>query len=899
MRILASLRSIASALFRRSQIESEMDEEFHSHIQKRADDLERSGLPRAEAERRARIEFGGYERIKEESREAFGSQFLETLLQDVRFGLRMLRKSPGFSAIAVLTLALGIGANTAIFSVVEGVLLKPLPYPHQEELVAVRHTAPGLSIKDLSASISNYFIYREQSRTFQDIGLFYSTGYSVNVTGLAEPEHVPALGVTDGVLPILGVTPLLGRSFARADDSPGSAETVILTYGYWRRKFGGDRSVIGKTITVDGKLRQIIGVLPRKFRFLDQPESALILPLKLDRAKTFRGNFSYGAIARLKSGVTLAQANADVARMLPIEERSFPMAPGFSLKLLQDARFGPNLRPLKQHVVGDVGKVLWVLMGGIGLVLLIACANLANLLLVRAEGRQQELAIRAALGASRGRIAAELFSESLILVLLGSLFGLGLAFGALRVLVAMAPTGLPRLNEIGVDGSVVLFTLAVSLAASLLFGCVPVFKYAGAGLGTGLRESGRSMSESRERHRSRGVLVIVQVALALVLLVSSGLMIRTFRALTRVDPGFIAPSEVQTFRVAIPDTQVKDPERVLRIQEEISHKIEAIPGVSSVGVSRNVPMDGSQWKGRVFPKDRAYVPGELSIHRFRFVSPGFLKALGTPLVAGRDFTWSDIYNKVPVAMVSEKLAREYWHDPSSALGKQIRVSTKDDWREVVGVVGNIHDDGMEKEPPSSVYWPILAARFESNDIDVRRRVAFSIRSPRAGSEGLMNEIRRAVWSVDSNLPLGDVHTLDYYYTRSMARISFTLVMLAVAGGMALLLGIVGLYGVIAYSVSQRRREIGIRMALGAKHQEVVGMFVRHALGLTGVGVASGLVAALALMRLMSSLLFGVRPIDPVTYAAVSLGLIITAAVASYLPARRAAAVNPVESLRAE
>jgi len=376
-------------------------------------------------------------------------------------------------------------------------------------------------------------------------------------------------------------------------------------------------------------------------------------------------------------------------------------------------------------------------------------------------------------------------------------------------------------------------------------------------------------------------------------------MIRTFRALTRVNPGFVAPSELQTFRVGIPENEVKEPERVVRMQEEILRNIEAIPGVSSVALSMSVPMDGNNSIDPVFAKDRAYSPGDLPLRRFKFIAPGFFKTLGTPLVAGRDLTWSDIYNKVPVAMVSEKLAREYWHDPTSALGKQIRVSTKDDWREVVGVVGNIQDDGMDKEAPSSVYWPILAARFESTDIDVRRNVAFSIRSPRTGSESLMNEVRQAVWSVDPNLPLADVHTLDYFYRKSMARTSFTLVMLAVAGGMALLLGIVGLYGVIAYSVSQRRREIGIRMALGAQQQELTGMFVRHALGLTGVGVACGLGVAPALTRLMSSLLFGVRAIDPVTFGAVSLGLIATGALASYLPARRAAAVNPVESLRAE
>jgi predicted permease len=819
-----------------------------------------------------------------------------SLTTQLRQVLRRLGRAPMFTVVTLLTLALAIGANTAIFSVVEGVLLKPLPYPHPEQLVAVWLTAPGINIKDLNPSSADYFIFRDDNRTFQDIGLYM--GYSVNITGLAEPDHAAGLQVTDGVLRVLGVTPILGRSFTRADDSPGSAETVMLAYAYWQRAFSGDRSMIGKTITVDGTPRQIIGVLPRNFRFGGN-DLALLLPLQLDRAKTFLMPFNYDCVARLKPGVTLAAANGDVARMLPIVLRSFPPPPGYTVKMFQDVRIGPNLRTLRQDMVGDVGSVLWVLMGGIGLVLLIACANVANLLLVRAEGRQQELAIRAALGASRTRLTGEILFESLVLALLASVLGLGLACAALRVLVAMAPADLPRLNEIGVDGTVLLFTLALSLVASLLFGSIPTVKYAGGRLGTGLREAGRSMSESRERHRARSLLVVIQVALALVLLISSGLMIRTFRALTKVNPGFAAPSEVQTFRVNIPDTDVKDPEQVVHVQQEISHKIEAVPGVSSVGLSMSVPMDGNEWGDVVFARDRTYAPGDVPLCRYRFVAPGLFKTLGTPLVAGRDFTWSDIYTKVPVAMVSEKLAREYWRDPSSALGKQIRANAKDDWREVVGVVGDVHDDGVDKNAPRSVYWPILAARFTGTDIDVRRYVTFSIRSPRAGSESFMNEVRRAVWSVDPNLPLADVHTLDYYYAKSTARTSFTLVMLAVAGGMALLLGIVGLYGVIAYSVSQRRREIGIRMALGARHQELAGMFVRHALGLAGVGVACGLAAAPALTRLMSSLLFGVKSVDPPTYAAVAIGLIATAALASYLPARRAAAVNPVESMRAE
>ena len=743
-----------------------------------------------------------------------------------------------------------------------------------------------------------YFIYREQSRTFQDIGLY--TDDSVSVTGVGEPDQVQALRVTDGTLPILGISPMLGRWFTRADDLPSSPDTVMLTYGYWRGKFGGDSSIIGRSITVDGKPRQVIGVLPQRFSFMDQDVPPVILPFKFDRNKTFLGNFSYQAVARLRPEATVAQANADVARMIPIVYRSFAAPPGFSVKLFEQLRIRPDIRPLKQHVVGDVGDVLWILMGSIGIVLMIACANVANLLLVRAEGRQQELAIRAALGATRGRIATELLFESVILGLAGSALGLGLAHGALRFLVAMAPAGLPRLNQIDVNGHVLLFTLVVSLLASLLFGSVPVFKYAGAGLGRGLREGGRALSQSRERHRARSTLVIVQVALAFVLLICSGLMIRTLRALTHVQPGFTAPAEVQTFRLSIPEAEVKDSERVAHIQEEILHRIEAIPGVSSAGLCSTISMDGYGSFDLVFAQNRTYAEGKIPpIRRFKFMSPGFLGTLGIPLIAGRDLTWTDIYNKIPVALISENMAREYGHDPAAALGKRIRPGPEDDWREIVGVVADVHDDGMNKEASISVYWPIMMKRFEGDETMVRRDPAFAIRTSRAGSENLMKDVRQAVWSVDPNLPLADVHTLRYFYLKSMARTSFTLVMLAVAAGMALLLGIVGLYSVLAYSVSQLMREIGIRMALGAAAREVLTMVVKQGAILAAIGIAGGLVAAFGLTRLMASLLYGVRPTDPLTFAAVSLVLAGVALLASYIPARRATKVDPMVALRYE
>jgi predicted permease len=802
-----------------------------------------------------------------------------------------------FTAITLVTLAIGIGANSAIFSVLNGVLLKPLPYPEPDRLVAVWETAPGLNIPELNASPSTYFTFREEGRTFQDIGLW--RGDSVSVTGMAEPEQVDALFVTDGVLPILGVRPVLGRWFSRKDDSPGSPGTVMLAYGYWQRRFGRDPGVVGKRIVIDGNAGEVIGVMPRNFRFMNQ-NAGLILPFHLNRGSAFIGNFSYQAVARLKPGATIAQANADVARMLPIMVANFRPAPGMNLKMIEEARLGPNVRPLKNDVVGDVGKVLWVLMGTIGIVLFIACANVANLLLVRAEGRQQELAIRAALGASRGRIARELLLESITLGVLGGALGIGLADAALRALVAIGPVGLPRMDEISLDTQVLLFAIAISLASGLLFGLIPVFKYAVPQLGTALRQGGRTLSDGRERHRARSVLVVVQVALALVLLISSGLMIRTLRALRQVEPGFHQPAEILTLRLSIPDAQAPKAEQVVRLYEGILQKLAAIPGVASTGLSTSITMDGSHSNDPIFAEDRVYSEGQIPpLRRYKFISPGIFAAMGNPLAAGRDMSWTDIYERRPVVLISENLAREFWHSPAAAVGRRIRENPKAPWREIIGVAGNERDDGPDKNAPAIVYWPVLLKGFWGEAVSVQRGVAFAIRSSRAGSATFLKEVQQAVWSVNPNLPIADIRTVKEIYTRSMARTSFTLVLLTLAAAMALLLGVVGIYGVISYSVSQRTREIGIRMALGASQRTVRRMFVRHGLALTGIGVACGLAAALALTRLMTALLFGVSAVDPITYCAVPVALAFAAWLASYVPARRATVIEPVDALRAE
>jgi putative ABC transport system permease protein len=820
-------------------------------------------------------------------------------MRSLRHVFRRLARAPMFTTITLVTLALGIGANTAIFSVVNGVLIKPLPFPQAQELVGIWHLAPGITgnVGNINCSPTMYFTYRDESRTFRDFGLWSNGGASV--TGVGEPEQVRAVFVTHGTLQALGVQPAVGRWFSKSDDTPGTPDTVMLTYGYWQRRFAGDKSAVGRTLTVDSKPHTIIGVMPQDFRFMNA-SAELILPQRFDRNKVFLGNFSYQGIARLRPGITLQQANADLARMLPIWLRTWPTPPGFSRTLFENARFAPKIQPLKQEVVGDIGATLWVLMGTIGLVLLIACANVANLLLVRAESRQQELAIRAALGAGWGRIAREMLLESVTLGVLGGTLGLALAYACLRMLVAKGPETLPRLGEIGIDPLVLGFSLVVSLLTGLMFGLIPAVKYAGPHVAAALRGGGRTMSQGRERHRARNTLVVVQVGLALVLLVGSGLMIRTFQALRSVQPGFTSPEQVQLLHISISESQVKDPERVMRMQNEMLNKLAAIPGVASVAFASAAPLEGFNSNDLLYAEDKSYAPGQIPpIRRFRFVSPGFWKATGTPLIAGRDFTWTDLYNKRHVAMVSENLAREMWGAPAAAVGKRIREGPKEYWREIVGVVGDVHDNGAQQKAPSFAYWPTLMDSFYGEPVLGTRFGAFVIRTNRAGTESFLAEARQAIWSVDANLPVFLVRTLKDVYDMSLARTSFTLVLLAIAGGMALVLGVVGIYGVIAYAVTQRTREIGIRMALGAQPMGLQRMFVRQGLLLAAIGAALGLAAAAGLTRLMSSLLFKTPALDPLTYAVVSALLIMAAALASYFPALRATSIDPVEALRIE
>ncbi len=893
---ISGLRFVLS----RQRVDEETRHEVEAHLELLVERYRRSGMSEGEARIAARRQFGSVLSSREQVHEMNSIGWIERLDRDLRFTIRTLRKTPGFTIAAVATLALGIGATTAVFSVLNAVLIRPLPYPQPDALVGIWHSAEfqGHTSNNVRLSSTMYLAYREHNQTFRDFGVWHTE--SATVTGIGEPEEVRTLVVTDGALRALGVQPALGRGFTADDDTPGTPETVILTHGYWQRRFGQDRALIGRAITIDSRSREVIGIMPPGFRFLNE-DPEVILPQRFEGAQLQPNDVHmYVGIARLKSGVPLALADADVGRMLPIWIDQY----GTSGAVLRAAHFAPALRPLKQDVVGDIGPVLWILMGTIGTVLMIACANVANLLLVRAEGRQQELIVRAALGAGWSHIARQLLVESATLGMLGGALGLAFAYAGVRTLVAASPANLPRLAEVSIDGAVLAFALALSLLSGLLFGLVPVVRYAAPRSSrplSGMLHGGSgTMSQSRERHRLQNMLVVTQVALAVVLLVASGLMIRTFAALRNVQPGFVRPEKVQMLRLSIPEAQAHEPERVVRMQHDIVARIASIPGVTSVTFSTAMPMEMEFENNMVVTaEDKTYGEGIPPLRRSKSVAPDLFATLGTPIIAGRDFSWTDIHDNREVVVVSESLARELWGGPSAALGKRLRVGRAGKLNEIVGVVGDVHDSGVQEHAPAIVYWRAGVQRGPGiPSAYVPRSVTFAIRSERAGTEDLVRQIGRAVWAVNPNLPLAAVQTLADVYDRSMARTSFTLVLLVIAGCMALVLGIVGIYGVISYGVSRRRREIGIRLALGAQQSALRRRLVCQGLVLAGIGSVIGLGVAMGLTRLMSSLLFDISPLDPLTFASVPLVLAMAAAFASYVSVRRAAALDPLEALKA-
>jgi predicted permease len=820
-------------------------------------------------------------------RESPRASLVEDVRQDVRHALRVLGKERLFAVAAVLTLAVGIGGTTAIFSVVNGVLIKPLPYQDPDALVRIVHTIGGIRQPYFSDVIFQSYV--QHSQVFSDVGVWMPDA-TATITGQGEPEEVRSLTASRSVLTTLGVPAAFGRWFSAAEDSPGGPNTVMLMHGYWRRKFGGDPAVLSRSLTIDGRPHQIVGIMPAHFRF--GTEFEIVRPLRVNTAAP-GPVFRLLGVARLKSGVTLAQANADAGRVL---QAWFELA---KTRPEVRARWIPTLQALKEDVVGDVAATLWVLMGAIAIVLLMACANVANLLLVRADGRRREFAIRVAVGAGWMRIVRQVVVETLMLALLGGVVGVVLAEVALRALIAIAPANLPRVTDIAIDPVVLGFAVTISLLSGLLFGSVPIVKQARPrfdALGAGGSE------RITRTQRSQQALVAAQMALALVLLISAGLMIRSVQALRSVDPGFTGPDTLQTFTMSIGPNQAPEPERAIRMQQDVLDRIAAIPGVSSVAFSTRMPLGVDRASSALTAKNKPDDGRTPPNHQVKIISPGLFRTQGTPIVAGRDFTWSDVLDTREIAIVSANLARELWGSPQAAVGQMLReyYDKRSPWREVVGVVGNVRDDGVHRDAPTTVYFPAAPLQRVFGLAGYQaRRVTVAIRIERARTTDLLDHVREAVRAVNASIPLADVQTLDEVYRRSMARTSFTLLTLAIAGTMALLLGMCGIYGVISYAVSQRRREIGIRLALGASLTQVLRLFLRRGLVLGAIGLAAGLGSAIVATRLMRSLLFGVTPLDPMTFAAMPVLLAAAAALASYLPARAAMRVDPVETMRAE
>jgi len=886
-------------IFRRRKLNDELSEELQGHIEERTEQLIRlEGLSHAEARRAVLRAFGNPALVATRSREVWQWPRLESFLADTRLVFRRLAKAPGFAATVLLTLAIGIGANTAVFSVVDGVLLKPLPYPDSDRVVSLWLQAPGAGMADFAAGLmmspSMYLVFSEHNQSFESMGIW--SPRTANVTGLAQPEQVHSVLVSDGVLQTLGVPAVVGRWFSQQDQEPHGAKTVILSFSYWQRRFAGDRSVIGRSIQVDSQAREIVGVMPRGFRVVDQ-DFDIFVPLAPDRTINDGPPFAFYGVARLKPGMTISQADADISRLLPLWMGSWPYGHYFAVW-----RITPNFRSLKKQVIGQVGNVLWVVMATVGLVMLLASVNIANLLLVRADSRQQELSIRAALGAGRARIARELLTESILMGVLGGVLSIAVAYGGLRLLKTLGPDQLPRLSEVSLDGRSLLFTLFLSVLSALLFGSILAVKYVYVKASDALSRSNRTMSSSRTRNRSRNVLVVAQVAMALALLVSAALMIRTFMALLRVNPGFSDAAHVQTMRTTIPTSMVPDEQMVARIENNLVDRLAAIPDVSAVGFAASVPLDGidADWN-QFLVEGKDYDINKPRMRLYDYVSPGYFNAMGTHLVAGRDFNWTDNYSLRHKVIVSENFASETWGSAANAIGKHARQFNRNPWDEVIGVVEDVHQHGVDEKAPAIIYWPVLMYRpyIEQPTIGAQRNVTFAIHSRRAGSGNFLSQVRQAVSSVNPNLPVAGVRTMQEVYGQSLARQSFTLVMLGIAGSMALALGVIGIYGVISYAILQRTREIGIRMALGAQRRTVKWMFVRSALTLTAGGIAIGLVASALLVQLMKALLFGVHPLDPISFIAVPLVLVAAGALASYLPAARAAAVNPVDALKTE
>jgi predicted permease len=882
-------------MFQRKRPAGDFNAEIEAHLKIEAERLREEGLSEDEARARALRAFGNVTRAQERFFERGRWIWWDHLRQDVRFGLRTLGKNTGFTAIAVLTLALGIGANTAIFSVIDAVLLRPLPFRDAGRLVLIKEKLPLLSAEPVAMPAPDIVTFQRQSKAFSGVAGFQKTHFELS--GAGEPVRVVAARVSSDLFSVLGVAPAVGRTFTREEDRPGSL-LAILSYQLWQSRFAGSTDVVGKTVELDRKLYLVIGVMPAQFEFpliRVAGEAELWVPMGLTPAELsdFGDNFDYSLIARLKPGVSVAQANSDVQSV------ARGILEGYPASMRGELNLSAVTIPLREAVTGQVRTLLWVLFGAVGFVLLIACANVANLLLARSVGRRREVALRAALGAGRGRLARQFMAESLLLSLAGGGAGLLLAAWCTHVFVALSPAGLPLVNAIGLDTGVLLFAMAASVLAGLLFGTAPALAAYGSNLNLALRESARSVAGGSGQHRARAGLVIVETALALVLMTGAGLLIRTFVRLRATDPGFDT-AHLVTMALDLPGAKYQRGQDVLGFYQQLLARLGQLPGVVNVGAGTSFPLVTPNWNHIFTPE--GYQPGGRQSARIAWhtlVLGDYFQTLRIPLVRGRYFTDEDRAGALPVVIVSEALAERYWpgQDP---IGKRLKwgpPEAKSPWLTVVGVVGDVKLQELGEQMTLHTYEPYLQ-RPEIWGNGLGRALSVAVRAPGSPS-ALTSELREAVSGLDRELAVSHLETVDEAVSATLAPQRFNLFLIGAFAMLALVLGSLGLYAVISFSVTERVHEVGIRMALGARRSEVLKLVVGQGLRLTLIGVAFGVAGSLALTRFLASLLYDVKPTDPLTFAAVCALIVLVALAASFIPARRATRLDPLAALRSE
>ena len=865
--------------------ERELAREMESHLALMQDEFENRGLPPEDAKLAARRAYGGVELAKELHREARSFLWIEQRFKDVRYGGRNLLRTPGFTAIAVITLALGIGANTAVFSVVNAVLVRPLAYMDPDRLVTVLHYGTG------PVSVANYSDWRDQSRSFEAMGA--AEYWTPNLTGTDSPEHLLGLHVTQNLLPMLGVQPLLGRLFVPGEDSKGAEHEVILSYQLWRRRFSLDPNVLGKAINLGGEAYTVVGVMPLGFKFAPfwATRAELWAPLAFgDRVHERDGN-SLRVFARLKHDVPIEQARTDLATLTARLEKQYPATNRDIV-----------VTPLRENVVGKVETPLLMLLSAVGFVLLIACANVAHMLLARTSDRQKEIAVRTALGAGRTRVIAQFLTENLLLAVLGAGAGLLLAFAGTKALIALSPASIPRVESVGIDANVVLFLLGITALTTLLFGLAPAMRAAVANLSGALKEGGREGSDGIHGNQLRGFLVASEFALAFMLLIGAGLMIRSFSALQSDNPGF-NPHNVLSMIVSVEGTkEAESNQRGIFYRQLIDH-IRTLPGVRSAGAINHLPLHGDLWdRGFEIEGRPPSPPGEGPNAVYRIVMPGYFEAMRLPVLRGRAIADSDDERAAGVVIINARAAGQYWpgQDPTGMrIGIQDDKSGRTNWLTVIGVVANAKQYDWASEPLPEMYLAALQSRdFLGAGGDHMAYITLVLRTGGDPSE-LAAAVRKAVWSFDRNLPISEVITMDEVVATANAQPRFEALLLGVFAVVALILAAVGIYGVMSYSVSRRTREIGIRVSLGASRADVLSMVLLQGMKQALTGAAAGVAGALLLAQFMSSMLYGVRPTDPVTFVSVGIVLGLAALLATCVAARKATQIEPMAALRSE